>query len=92
MLTKELIGQVVNTTKLTKKNAEQLLATTTAIMRENLLAGKAVQLQGIGSLEMKERKARTIVHPRTGERSIAPSKNQLVFKPVGNLKDELKKI
>ena len=92
MLTKELIGQVVNTTKLTKKNAEQLLATTTAIMRENLLAGKTVQLQGIGSLEMKERKARTIVHPRTGERSVAPSKNQLVFKPVGNLKDELKKI
>lgn len=92
MLTKELIGQLVNTTKLTKKNAEQLLATTTAIMRENLLAGKAVQLQGIGSLEMKERKARTIVHPRTGERSVAPSKNQLVFKPIGNLKDELKKI
>lgn len=92
MLTKELIGQVVNTTKLTKKNAEQLLATTTAIMRENLLAGKAVQLQGIGSLELKERKARTIVHPRTGERSVAPSKNQLVFKPIGNLKDELKKI
>jgi len=92
MLTKELIGQVVNTTKLTKKNAEQLLATTTAIMRENLLAGKTVQLQGIGSLELKERKARTIVHPRTGERSVAPSKNQLVFKPVGNLKDELKKI
>ena len=92
MLTKELIGQVVNTTKLTKKNAEQLLATTTAIMRENLLAGKTVQLQGIGSLELKERKARTIVHPRTGGRSVAPSKNQLVFKPVGNLKDELKKI
>lgn len=92
MLTKELIGQVVNSTKLTKKNAEQLLATTTAIMRENLLAGKTVQLQGIGSLELKERKARTIVHPRTGERSVAPSKNQLVFKPVGNLKDELKKI
>lgn len=92
MLTKELIGQVVNTTKLTKKNAEQLLATTTAIMRENLLAGKTVQLQGIGSLELKERKARTIVHPRTGERSVAPRKNQLVFKPVGNLKDELKKI
>ena len=92
MLTKELIGQVVNSTKLTKKNAEQLLATTTAIMRENLLAGKTVQLQGIGSLELKERKARTIVHPRTGERSVAPSKNQLVFKPIGNLKDELKKI
>jgi nucleoid DNA-binding protein len=92
MLTKELVNQVVKATNLSKKDAEQLLSTTTAILRENLMAGKAVQLQGIGSLEIKERKERTIVHPRTGERSVAPSKNQLVFKPVGNLKEELKKI
>lgn len=92
MLTKELVNQVVKATNLSKKDAEQLLSTTAAILRENLMAGKAVQLQGIGSLEIKERKERTIVHPRTGERSVAPSKNQLVFKPVGNLKEELKKI
>ncbi len=56
------------------------------------MAGKTIQLQGLGALEIKERKERTIVHPRTGERTIAPSKNQLVFRPVDNLKEELKKI
>jgi len=92
MLTKELIGLIVKESGLNKKNAEQLLATTTAIMRENLMAGKAIQLQGLGSLEVKERKERTIVHPKTGKRTVTPSKKQLAFKPVANMKDELKNI
>lgn len=92
MLTKELINRIMKESGLSKKDAEQLLATTTAIMRENLMAGKAIQLQGLGSLDVKERKARVIVHPKTGERSIAPSKNQLIFKPAVTIKEELKKI
>ena len=92
MLTKELIGLIAEASGLSKKNAEQLLSTTNAILRENLKAGKAIQLQGLGSLEVKKRKERCIVHPRTGERSTLPSKNQLVFRPVANIKDELKKI
>lgn len=92
MLTKELIGRIAESTGQSKKNVEQLLNTTNAIVRENLMAGKAIQLQGLGAFEIKERKARVIVHPRTGERAMAPSKNQVVFRPVGNLKDELKNI
>ena len=92
MLTKELIGSIVEGSGISKKDAEQLLATTTAIMRENLMDGKAIQLQGLGTLEVKERKERVIIHPKTGERTIAPSKNQLVFKPTITLKEELKRI
>lgn len=92
MLTKELIGQIANASGLSKKDAEQLMAATTAVMRENLTAGKAVQLQGLGTLEVKERNERTIVHPGTGEQIVVPSKNQVVFKPVVSLKDELKNI
>jgi len=76
---------------LSKKKTEQLLSTTNAIIRENLMAGKSVQLQGLGVLELKERKERTIIHPRTGEKTIVPSKNQLVFRPVDAIKEELKK-
>lgn len=90
MLTKELIGQIAQAAGLSKKDAEQLLATTNAVMRENLMAGKSIQLQGLGTLEIKERAARTIVHPRTGERSVIPSKQQLVFRPVAGMKGELK--
>ena len=92
MLTKELTGAVATASGLSKKDTENMLNTMTAVVRENLMAGKTIQLLGLGALEIKERKARTIVHPRTGERTTAPSKNQLVFRPMANLKDELKKI
>ena len=92
MLTKEFIGLVSNESGLSKKETEQLLTTMNAIVRENLMDGKAIQLQGLGAFEIKERKERVIVHPRTGERSVSPSKNQLVFRPMANMKDELKKI
>lgn len=92
MLTKELVGLVAESSGLNKRDVELLLTTTNAILRENLMAGKSIQLQGLGVLEIKERKERAIVHPRTGERSVVPSKNQLVFRPVANLKEELKKI
>jgi nucleoid DNA-binding protein len=91
MLTKELTSLVSSESGLSKKDTERLLATTTAILRENIMAGKTVQLQGLGALEMKARGERTIVHPKTGERTIVPSKNQLVFKPATNLKEEIKK-
>lgn len=92
MLTKDLISLIADSSGLTKKEAEQLLSTMNAVMRENLMAGKAIQMQGLGTFEIKERKARTIVHPRTGERNLIPSKDQLVFRPVANMKDELKKL
>ena len=92
MLTKEFIGLMAQASGLSKKKVEEMLTTTNAIVRENLMDGKAIQLQGLGALEIKERKERVIVHPRTGERSVAPSRNQLVFRPMANMKDELKKI
>ena len=92
MLTKDLIGMIAETVGISKKDTEQMLSTTNAIIRENLMAGKAIQLQGLGTLEIKERPARTVVHPKTGERTEVPSKNQLVFRPVENIKDELKKV
>lgn len=92
MLTKDLIGLIASASGMSKKKVEHLLNTNNAIIRENLIAGKAIQLQGLGTLEIKEKNERTIVHPRTGERTLVPRKNQLVFRPVNNLKEELKKV
>ena len=90
MLTKDFISLIANQSGLSKKETEHLLTSMNAIVRENLMDGKSIQILGLGALEIKERKARTIVHPRTGERSVSPSRNQLVFRPVANIKDELK--
>lgn len=92
MLTKELIGRIAEATGQSKKQVELLLTTSNAILRENLMAGKAIQLQGLGTLEVKEKKERVYVMPNSGERINVPAKNQLVFRPVENLKDELKNI
>jgi len=92
MLTKDLVGLMAQESGLSKKKTEELLSTMNAIIRESVMAGKAVQLQGLGALELKEKAERTIVHPKTGERTVVPCKNQLVFRPVDNMKDALKKI
>ena len=75
MLTKEFLGLVADKSGLSKKETEQLMTTMNAIIRESLMDGKSIQLQGLGALEIKERQARTIVHPRTGELLKTNSKN-----------------
>jgi DNA-binding protein HU-beta len=92
MFTKDLIGLIAEKTGMSKKKVEELLNANNAIIRETLMSGKAIQLQGLGTLEIKEKKERVIVLPNSSERKIVPSKNQLVFRPVNNIKDELKKL
>ena len=81
MLTKNLIANIAEKTGMTKKRTEEMLSAGIAVLSENLMAGKVVQLQGLGQLEIREKKAREIVHPRTGEKQLIPAKRQLCFKP-----------
>lgn len=92
MLTKDLINNIAETTGMTKKCVEELLNATNAVIRDALIEGKAVSLQGLGTLEIKRKEERTFVHPRTGVKSTSPARNQLCFKPAANIKDELKNI
>jgi len=86
MLTKDLISGIAAQSGLTKRRTEELLSATTSVVLENLLQGKSVQLQNIGILEVKEKNARVIVHPKTGERTIVPAKKQLVLRPTSAMK------
>ncbi len=90
MLTKQLIAQTAASAGMSKRRTEELFAATVAVINENLMSGKSVQLQGLGQLEIREKKARQIVHPRTGERNIVPAKRQLCFKPAATLKEDIK--
>lgn len=92
MLSKELITAVAQSSSITKKRAEELVNATSQAIVEALCAGTSVQLQGLGSLDVKTTNERTIVHPSTGERCLVPSKKQISFHPTANIKDELKSI
>ena len=91
MLTKDLITEIATQTGLTKKRTEELLNATTSIVVENLLKGNSVQLQNLGTLEVKEKNARVMVHPKTGERKLVPARKQLVLKPTTSAKGLLNK-
>lgn len=91
MLTKDLIANIAGNTGMTKKRANEMLDAATAVIREALMSGKTVLLQGVGTLEIKQKNERTVVHPRTGEKTAVPAKNQLYFKPALTLKEELKR-
>lgn len=89
MLTKDLITEIAAQTGMAKRRTEELLNATTNVVVENLLQGKSVQLQGLGALEIKEKSARIVVHPRTGERTEVPAKQQLVLRPTAGIKELL---
>ncbi len=92
MTTRELISEIAGRTKMTKTQTEDLMNATVAVLQKNLLTGTSVQLQNFGTLEMKRRGARTVVLPKTGERTTIPEKMQLTFKPYQAVKEQLKNV
>lgn len=92
MKTKDLIQHIATSTSMTKTHTEELLNATVAVLQKELLAGKSVQLQNFGTLEMKRKNARVVVHPQTKERTTIPEKMQLTFKANANIKEQVKNI
>jgi nucleoid DNA-binding protein len=90
MKTKDLIQHIATSTSKTKTYTEELLNATVSVLQKHLLNGSSVQLQNFGTLEMKDKSARTIVHPKTKERTTVPAKMQLTFKPSQGTKEQLK--
>ena len=89
MTTKELIANVAAATGLTQKESGRLLDVTLEVMTEELLKGTSVHVKNFGVLEVRERKPRVSVHPKTGERLQVPAKRQMGFKLNSVLKEEL---
>ena len=90
MKTKDLIQHIATSTSMTKTHTEELLDATVAVLQKELLAGKSVQLQNFGTLEMTRKNARTVVHPKTKELTTIPEKMQLTFKANAPIKEQLK--
>lgn len=89
MTTKELITNIAKRSGLTKSQVADLLDATEDAIVQQLLDGKSVLIQGFGALEVRQKKERISVHPKTGERSMIPPKQQVAFRPTQNLKDEI---
>ena len=87
----ELITQTVAATGLPRKDAQLLINTALETICAALEAGETVQLTGFGTLEVRQRAARTGRNPATGEAVPIPPAKIPVFTPSQGLKDRLNK-
>lgn len=90
MLTKELIAATAEQSGLSKAQCNALLYATVSATMEALQQDKEVQLQGLGTLEVKATNERTMVNPKTGQRTTIPAGRKISFRPNKNLKEDMK--
>ena len=56
-----------------------------------LAAGKVIELRGLGTLEPRERKERTMRNPKTGELVNVPARWAIFFSPGTTLKKAIRR-
>ena len=86
----ELINAIVESAKISKKDATAALDATIDAIVDALKKGDKVQLVGFGSLEVKERAARKDRNPKTKEEITIPASKVPGFKAGRGLKDAVK--
>lgn len=83
----ELVNAVAEKSGLKKSDSEKAVAAVISTITETLQSGDKLSLVGFGTFEVKERKERTGINPRTKEPiTIAASKSP-TFKAGKALKD-----
>ncbi len=87
----ELVEKVAEGASLTKADAERAINALVNAVSEALVDGDKVALKCLGTFEVRERKARTGINPRTRETiEIVQARYQL-FKASSTLKDAVNK-
>lgn len=74
---------------MSKSKTEEMMDATVNIILDAMREGKDVQLQGLGTLEVREKNERTMVNPKTQKRTIIPAGKKISFRPVAAMKEEM---
>lgn len=87
----ELIASVVQSTGVSRKDAEKIVNATFDTIAAQLTAGERIQISGFGIFETKERQARVGRNPQTKASIEIPAATLPTFKPAKALKDAVGK-
>lgn len=85
----ELVEQLSEKTGLQKKDAEKVLETLVAVIQDSLKRGEKVNMAGLGTFVVFQKKARMARNPKTGESVQVAAKRAPKFKPGKQLKELL---
>jgi DNA-binding protein HU-beta len=87
---RDLAQKMVEKFNLTKKEALEILNWLSTEITSHLKAGYQVKIAGLGTFKVRERKARTALNPKTGEKIELPAKRVPRFTPAKDLKEAVK--
>ena len=85
----ELVEKLAEKMSMQKKEAERVLEVFVATIQDALKNGQKVNLAGLGTFVVVEKKARVARNPKTGETVEVPAKKAPKFKPGKQLKELL---
>lgn len=86
----ELVDEVVNRTRLTKKESREAVDGIISVITDSLTRQEKVTLVGFGTFQVVGRKARTGRNPQTGETLQIPAKKAPKFNPGKELRERVK--
>lgn len=85
----ELAVELSKRTGMTKSDANLALGAFTDLVSEALARGEKVQLTGLGTWVVRERKERNGVNPATGQKIKIPAKRVAAFKASSTLTSQV---
>ncbi len=90
MNNKEFISKLAKKTGVSSTKASADLETLVSVMVEHLKENDQINISGFGVFEVKMRRERVSVNPKTGLRLLVPPKLVPAFRPSSKLKDKFK--
>ena len=90
MNNKEFITKLAKRCGMTPADAAANVDTFVGVVTECLKENDQLNISGFGVLEVKMRKERLSVNPKTGQRFLVPPKIVPAFRPSNKLKDKFK--
>lgn len=86
----ELVEAIVSSTELSQNDVDKVVTCFMEVIAHALSKGEKVSLKGFGNFEVKNRKARSGVNPRTKEKIEISASKSPAFKPSSALKKVIK--
>ena len=83
----DLITKIAEKSELSKKDSEKALNAVIAAVTDALVEGDTVQLTGFGTFEVRDKKEKEAINPRTKKKIIVPARKSPAFKAGKALKD-----
>ncbi|MFA6778317.1 MAG: HU family DNA-binding protein [Paludibacteraceae bacterium] len=92
MNTKDFTSELKSKLDLDDTKVESMLNGVVSVLRDELLIGNSVAIQGFGTFEVRKKEERISVNPTSKKRMLVPPKLSVAFKPSVVMKDHFNKI